>query len=507
MLEKTDSKKKVTKEAYDKKFDKLAIKLGALQRELKEAGVPVIVLFEGFRGSWRSALLSKVVSAIDPRGYRVYSASKTTEHQKTLPFFTQFWKELPPQGQIALHHRAWYFLKNEHAVGDPDEASEWYDVSYAEINSFEQELALENYHIIKIFTNISKKQQKENLKDNGTKAAGSAWESLTPGGIEGEDYKAYKKVFENMLEKTDTEYAPWHIVSMEDFKTGVLETFEVLVEEFKDALDSAKLKKKDNFVPKKDKTVPNILATYDLNKTLGAEEYQTKLKECHKKIAELQLALKKKNISTVCAFEGWDAGGKGGAIRRLTSALDPLGYKVNPVSAPNDWEKKFHYLWRFWQHVPEAGEMAVFDRTWYGRVLVERVEHFATVAEWKRAYQEINDMEAQWDKQGIIVHKFWMQIDKDEQYARFEARENDPDKTWKITQEDWRNRDKWDAYVDAVNEMLYRTDTKTAPWTVVEAKDKYYARIKVLETVIGRMEKALKKDKKDDKKDEKKDEK
>jgi len=492
MLDKVDLKKKISKSNYEKKFDKLSIKLGALQRQIRDAGVPVIVVFEGFRGSWRSALIGKVVSALDPRGYRVYSASKTTDEQKSQPFFTQFWKELPVTGQIALHHRAWYFLKNEHEVGDPDEASEWYDISYEEINSFERELTAENYHIIKIFTHISKKQQKENIA-SGKKALGSEWERFTPGGIEGDNYKAYKKVFEKMLEKTDTEAAPWRVVSLEDFHAGTIDVLEILEEEFTAALKAKKQKPNKKYTCAKDKTIPNILGTYDLTKALTADEYKDKLKKCHERIALLQLELYKKKISTVVAFEGWDAGGKGGAIKRLIASLDPLGYKVNPVSAPTDWEKRFHYLWRFWQNIPAAGELAVFDRTWYGRVLVERVEHFATTAEWKRAYQEINDMEAQWAKQGIIVQKFWLQIDKDEQYQRFEDRENDPDKTWKITQEDWRNRDKWDAYVDAVNEMLYRTDTKCAPWTVVEAKDKYYARIKVLETVIARIEKALKK--------------
>ena len=492
MLEKIDLKKKISKSAYEKKFDKLSVRLGFLQRQMRDAGIPAIVLFEGFRGTWRSELINKVISALDPRGYRVYSASKTTEKQKTLPFFTQFWKELPPTGQIAVHHRAWYFLKNEHAVGDPDEAADWYDVSYEEINSFERELEEEHYPIIKIFTHISKKQQKKNIAE-GKKALGSEWESFTPGGIEGDNYKAYKKVFENMLAKTDTAIAPWYIVSMEDFRTGVIDVFEILEEAFTKALEAQKNKPSKKFTSGKDKTVPDILGTYDLTKALKPEEYKEKLKKCHERIAQLQLDLYKKKISTVVAFEGWDAGGKGGAIKRLIAPLDPLGYKVNPVSAPNDWEKRFHYLWRFWQNIPQPGELAVFDRTWYGRVLVERVEHFATAEEWRRAYQEINDMEAQWNKQGIIIQKFWLQIDKKEQYQRFEDRENDPDKTWKITQEDWRNRDKWDAYVDAVNEMLYRTDTKYAPWTVIEAEDKYYARIKVLETMINRMEKALKK--------------
>ena len=493
MLEKIDLKKKITKKQYDEDFDKLSEKLGALQRQIRDAKIPVVILFEGFRGSWRGLLIGKVISALDPRGFRVFSASKTTREQKQEPFFAQFWKELSATGQISIHHRAWYFLRNEHAVGDKDEASEWYDVSFEEINEFEKELTDEGYEIIKIFTHISKKQQKINLA-KGFATSGSKWESLTPGGIEGIDYKAYEKVYEGMLAQTDTEYAPWHIIPLEDKRTGIIKTLKVLIAELTRALKNVqkgKNKKNESKLLAIDKTVPDILSTYDLAKAIGEKEYDKKYKKYKKRLGELQLQLYEKKISTVIGFEGWDAGGKGGAIKRLTAALDPLGYKVNPVSAPNDWEKRFHYLWRFWQHIPQPGETAVFDRTWYGRVLVERVEQFATRQEWRRAYQEINDMEAQWAKQGYIVQKFWLQIDKDEQYKRFKAREDDPNKTWKITQEDWRNRDKWDAYVSAVNEMLYRTDTPQAPWTVVEAKNKYYARLKVMETMIKRMEQAL----------------
>ena len=199
----------------------------------------------------------------------------------------------------------------------------------------------------------------------------------------------------------------------------------------------------------------------------------------------------KAQIPTVICFEGWDAAGKGGAIRRLTAALDPLGFSVHPVSAPNVVERQFHYLWRFWVHLPEPGNIAIFDRTWYGRVMVERIEGFAKDYEWQRAYDEIKDMEQQWAEHGFAIAKFWLQIDKDEQLRRFTDRQNDPMKQWKITDEDWRNRDKWEAYEEAVNEMLVRTDTSYAPWTVVEGNNKYYARLKVLKTVVELFEKKL----------------
>lgn len=493
MLNQIDLSKKTPKGTYAKQFDKKSAELGYLGRALRDAKVPVIILFEGFRGTYRGKLINKVISALDPRGFRVYSASKTTERQKMSPFFTQFWKELPPMGGISIHHRAWYFLRNEHDVGDPDEAAEWYNVPFHEINDFERTLYLGGYRIIKLFTHISQKQQEKNIaKDKDS--LGSRWEALTPAGIEGVDYKAYRNVYEKMLTETNTVYAPWHVIPMEDVRTGILETMDVLISEFKAALSAAETQKESSQAPlsyASDPSIPSILARYDCNKDMDEKTYDEKLKKYQKRLAELQVELAKRKISTVVAFEGWDAGGKGGAIRRLTSALDPLGYKVNPVSAPNDIEKAYHYLWRFWTKIPEPGEIAVFDRTWYGRVLVERVEHFTPVKDWKRGYEEINEMEEEWAKQGFIVQNFWMHIDPDEQFRRFKAREEDPDKTWKITAEDWRNRDKWDAYVDAVNEMLYRTDTPYAPWTVVEGNNKYYARLKVMSTMIDRMEKAL----------------
>lgn len=491
MLDKIDLKTKISKEDYTASMEEKINRLGYLQRALRDAKIPVIILFEGFRATYRSQLISKVISALDPRGFRVFSASGTTDAMKKSPFFLQFWKELPAKGQICIHHRAWYFLRNEHAVGDSDEASEWYNISFREINAFEKELVDGGYAIIKIFTHISKKQQKENMT-KGKEAAGSAWEKLAPGGIEGIDYNAYRDVYENMLAETNTDVAPWHIVPMEDKRTGTEAVFKVLVTALEETLKQHEEPVPEETGTYRDLSIPNILGGYAPYQPLEEEDYSKRLKKCQKRLADLQLELAKQKISTVVAFEGQDAGGKGGAIKRLTEPLDPLAYQVNPVSAPNDIEKQFHYLWRFWTKLPEPGAIAIFDRTWYGRVLVERVEKFTRIKDWRRAYEEINEMEAQWSRQGIIVQKFWMHISSEEQLKRFQARESDPNKTWKITPEDWRNRDKWDAYVDAVNEMLYRTDTKQAPWTVVSADNKLFARIKVMETVIRRMEEALK---------------
>ena len=247
MLEKVNLKKKIKKSDYEEQFPKLLEKLGALQRELRDAEIPVIILFEGFRGSWRGLLINKLISALDPRGFRVFSASKTTEKQKQEPFFAQFWKELPAAGQINIHHRAWYFLRNEHAVGDKDEASEWYHVSFGEINAFEKELTDEGYVILKMFTHISAKQQEKNIA-KGFQTSGSQWESLTPGGIEGINYKAYEKVYEDMLAKTDMDYAPWHIVPLENKRTGIITTLKILIEELTLALQKRKQENRKNLL-------------------------------------------------------------------------------------------------------------------------------------------------------------------------------------------------------------------------------------------------------------------
>ena len=215
------------------------------------------------------------------------------------------------------------------------------------------------------------------------------------------------------------------------------------------------------------------------------DKLQKKLEYLHSEIYRLR-------IPVVIGFEGWDAAGKGGAIKRLTSHLDPRGYKVNPTAAPNDIEKVHHYLWRFWNNMPKAGHIAIFDRTWYGRVMVERIEGFCKEEDWRRAYQEINEMESHMANFGAVVLKFWLHIDKDEQERRFNERMNDPAKQWKITDEDWRNREKWDAYEAAVNEMLVRTSTTYAPWTIVEGNSKYYARVKVLRTVVEALEEKIK---------------
>ena len=323
-----------------------------------------------------------------------------------------------------------------------------------------------------------------------------------------------------MLFNTDTDYAPWTIIESMDRRFATVKIYTTVIKAMADQIEKVKRQNEKKAAekaaaaaaPEKAATADvideiakeadaemkelqvSILSKADLSLAYTREEYKEKLDKLQAKIEKLHGELYRRRIPVVLGFEGWDAGGKGGAIKRLTAKMDPRGYVVNPTASPNDIEKAHHYLWRFWRAMPKDGHVAIFDRTWYGRVMVERIEGFCTEAEWKRAYKEINDMERDLTDAGAIVIKFWMHIDKDEQERRFKERQENPEKQWKITDEDWRNREKWDQYEDAVNEMLMRTSTDYAPWVVVEGNSKYYARVKVLKTVVDAIEERLKKE-------------
>jgi len=240
-----------------------------------------------------------------------------------------------------------------------------------------------------------------------------------------------------------------------------------------------------------DPTEPNPLGQIDLTQSLSEDDYKHKLSQQQARLGKLQREIYEQQVPVLAIFEGWDAAGKGGAIKRLTDILDPRSYEVQPFAAPTDEEKSHHYLWRFWRRLPSAGKIGIFDRSWYGRILVERVEGFATDEEWRRAYREINEFEEQLTRAGYVLVKFWLHIDTDEQLKRFQARKENPFKQYKLTDEDWRNREKWPFYEVAVNQMIQRTHTPTAPWTIVGANCKYSARVQVVETVVEAIQREL----------------
>ena len=488
MLNNVDLSLKADKDDYEKLFEIYADKLGYLQRKLRDLEIPVIVLFEGWHGSLRGTLVNRLLSALDPRGFKVHSAAKTNCNYNEMPYFAPFWSELPPKGAFSIYNGSWYYRKLENEASGVLKNED--KISYDDINTFERQLTDDGYLIVKLFLHISQQKQKKNWEKLG-KIYGKEWHKITSNEDEPRAYDDYYSVYEKMFDATDKNYAAWHVLPAEDLRYAELQIFEVLFAEIENYLSAKKhiaQKATVHLTP----DVPNILNSVDLSVQTDKETYKEELKKYQKRLRTLQFDLYKHKIPAVVVFEGWDASGKGGAIQRLTSFLDPLGYQVIPIGVPNVVEKQYHYLWRFWQHLPKNGEITVFDRSWYGRVLVERVEGFAAEGEWQRAYQEINETEEQWLRHGVLLAKFWLQIDKDVQYQRFEERKSNPDKEWKITEEDWRNRKKWDQYELAVNEMLYRTSTDYAPWTIVEANSKYYARLKVLATVVDLFERGLK---------------
>ena len=515
MLEKVDLTKKLSKEEYKEKMPQLEARLGRLQRECKVLGIPIMIVFEGFGASGKGLQIGRLIQSMDPRGFEVHPIKNETEEERMHPFMWRFWTKTPAKGRIAIYDGSWYRRVLIDRFEKRTKNKELADVFHS-INSFEEQLAEDGTLIIKLLLDIDKKEQKKRF-DKLEKNKETAWR-VTQGDKERNvHYDEYAAMMEDMLFKTDTDYAPWTIIESMDKRFATLKIYTTVIKAMADQIEKLQKEKEEKEAKKladsesaaggetdavaeiakeadeemKDLQV-SILSKADLSLHYTREEYKEKLDKLQKKMEKLHGELYRRRIPVVLGFEGWDAGGKGGAIKRLTERMDARGYVVNPTASPNDIEKAHHYLWRFWRAMPKDGHVAIFDRTWYGRVMVERIEGFCTTEEWKRAYKEINDMEKDLYDAGAVVIKFWMHIDKDEQERRFRERQENPEKQWKITDEDWRNREKWDQYEDAVNEMLMRTSTDYAPWVVVEGNDKYYARVKVLRTVVEAIEARLK---------------
>ncbi len=501
MLEKLDLTKSLGKTEYKEKIAKLETRLGKLQRECRELGIPVMIALEGYGASGKGVQISELIKALDPRGFEVYAVKNETEEEKMHPFMWRFWTKMPQKGRIAIYDSSWYRKVLIDRFDKKTKKSELAD-AYRSICSFEEQLTSDGMVIIKIFLAKDKKEQKKRF-DKLLSSDETAWR-VSEGDLKrNKSFDKYQKVNEDMLTRTDTEYAPWNIVEAVDRRFATAKIYAIVVQTLAEKVEEVRKqnRKKEEVNLRKDEEEytnvwtgvekESVLGKADLSLTYTKVEYKKRLEKLQKKMEKLHGELYRRRIPVVLGFEGWDAGGKGGAIKRLTEKMDPRGYVVHPTASPNDIEKAHHYLWRFWTDMPKAGHVTIFDRTWYGRVMVERIEGFCSKQEWQRAYKEINAMEKDLTDAGAIVLKFWMQIDKDEQARRFKARQENPEKQWKITDEDWRNREKWDQYEEAVNEMLIRTSTPNAPWIVVEGNCKYYARIKVLESVVEAIEERL----------------
>ena len=491
MLEKIDLSKTMDKKEYKKRMEVLEPKLARLQRELKSCNVPVMIVFEGFGGAGKGTQINHLIEPMDPRGFTVYSTQAETQEEQYHPFLWRFRNKTPEKGRIAIFDRSWYgkllverYEKKTHKKDIPGVLED--------IENFEKQLTDDGTLLIKFFLAISEKEQGKRF-DKLLSKEETSWRVSKADKDRNKHYEEYARMADEMLTRTDTEYAPWTIIEAHDERYAAVKILTTVVEAFEERYEKEQITQPRQIDGKfgQNDLKESVLKKVDLSKRLDRETYEKKLDELQKKLTLLHSEIYAKRIPVVLAFEGWDAGGKGGAIKRLTRALDPRGYTVNPTSSPNDIERAHHYLWRFWTKMPKDGHIAIFDRTWYGRVMVERIEGFCTTQEWQRAFKEMNQMEQQLVNHGAIVIKFWMHIDKEEQERRFKERQENPDKQWKITDEDWRNREKWELYEQAVDEMMVRTSTVNAPWVIVEGNDKLYARIKVLETVVDALEKRL----------------
>lgn len=428
---------------------------------------------------------------LDPRFFKVYSTMPANEYEKRYPLMKRFWANIPAYGTMSIMDRSWYqelaIAKLEDGVSDEE-----YERRIHEVNTFERQLTDDGYLVIKLFLHISRQEQKKRFvklkEDSATK-----WRVTELDKKRNKNYDIYYKQFDDMLTKTNTPYCQWKIIDTTDRQFTRFQVFNILVSQITNAVNTqrtyntADLHENVSYVP-----MPKLADVRLEGKTVQPTKYFEELKKAQKELAKIHGKLYKKKIPVVMVFEGWDAAGKGGAIKRIGTALDPRGYEAVPIAAPDQKELNHHYLWRFWNNLPKTGHITIFDRSWYGRVMVERIEKFTPEERCKMAYREINEFEQELADSGIIVLKFWLQIDKDEQLRRFTERQNTPAKQWKITDEDWRNREKWDAYEKAVDEMIQKTSTTTAPWNIIEANSKMYARLKIMNIIIDKLNDVIK---------------
>lgn len=465
-------------------------KLAANQMRIKEAKLPVMVIFEGWGSAGKGSVMGEVIKSIDPRFFKVATMdSAPTEEEKRKPFLYRYFLEIPEAGKFKFFDTCWMEEVTDGVLeGTIDE--ETYAKRIKSINITERQLTDNGYLVMKFFFHISKKEQKKRLDlllaDKNTK-----WRVDKEDLWENEHYNECLDVYNKYLEDTNRSNVPWYIIDAKNKKWAELQVLQFL----NLGIDTA-IKNHSLAVPILQNTFPlkpmPLLDEVDLSKSLTDEEYKKELDRLQGELRALHNKLYRKKIPVIIAYEGMDAAGKGGNIKRITAALDPRGYVVEPIASPEPHEKARHYLWRFWNRLPKTGHITIFDRTWYGRVMVERLEGFCSENDWQRAYNEMNEFERELTDWGAVVIKFWVQIDNQTQLERFTDRQNTPEKQWKITDEDWRNREKWDLYVDAINEMLQKTSTVTAPWYILESVDKKYARIKALQIVVDELNKACK---------------
>jgi polyphosphate:AMP phosphotransferase len=460
----------------------LGLELGALQRTLRARGVPVIVVVEGWNASGISEVIAALLYGLDPRGVDFHAFGQPGEEELVHSFLRRFWVRTPARGRIAVFARSWY----SRAMAEMLTGIDWrarLDRALTSITTFERQLTDDGTLILKFFLQISKEEQRRRLLARERDPL-TAWMITQNDWDFHRQYDELTPVIQQIQERTEAPRAPWRRVEADDPGPAIEDVLSTVVKRLRDGLDEPGAGAASPLPPLPPTVKESPLDRVDLSVGMGRNEYERFAPECQARLRAVQYSLFRRGIPLMVVYEGWDAAGKGGSIKRLTLPMNPRGYAVVPIGRPTVDELQHHYLWRFYRQFPAAGEIRVFDRSWYGRVLVERVEGFATETQWRRAYNEINEMERAYVESGGGLVKFWLEIDSATQLKRFREREADPGKQWKITEEDWRNREKWPQYAEAVREMIARTHTPHAPWTVVESNDKQYARIKAQRAVI-----------------------
>ncbi|SDI67280.1 polyphosphate:AMP phosphotransferase [Propionivibrio dicarboxylicus] len=491
MFESAELGHSIDKATYRKEVPQLRASLLDAQFELRERGkFPIVILISGVDGAGKSETINVLYEWMDARYLSTLAFSAPTDEERERPYMWRFWRALPPKGRIGIFAGSWYSSPiAERIAGDVGKAH--LDQRIEQINRFEAMLANEGTLVLKFWIHLSKDGQRKRLKalesDPRTawRVTQASWDRL----------KTYDKLQEaagHVLRMTNTPWAPWIVVEGTDDRYRSLTVGRVILEAMQARLAAPQARDfavAAPIVAKGDSI--DVLTTLDLTQKLDKKSYETQLAKWQGRLADLVRHPAFGKRSLILVFEGSDAAGKGGSIRRVTAALDARQYQIVPIAAPTEEERAQPYLWRFWRHLPRVGRVTIFDRSWYGRVLVERVEGFCSEGDWLRAYAEINDFEHELHEDGAIVIKFWLQISDEEQLKRFKEREEVEFKRFKITEEDWRNREKAGLYHAAVCDMVDRSSTSSAPWTLVEANDKSFARVKILRTICERLEKAL----------------
>lgn len=488
MLKNTNVTEKPEGEELKRRLTVAREKLFSQQMLIKEHKLPVFVLTEGWGTAGKGSTIGQVIRNIDPRFFKVATLDKPSEEELRKPFLYRYMAKIPEAGKFMFLDSGWMDEVTKRCLHEEMDKKE-YEMKIASIRRFERQLTDNGYLVLKFFFHISEKEQKKRIEEL-LADIDTSWRVGSDDKWQNKHYDKCSEVFDRYLEDTNSPSAPWYIIGAKSKKWAELQVLETLTEGIEIALQNSSLA-----VPLLQNVFPLAkmpkLAEVELDKTIEEDEYEAELEKLQAHLGELHNRLYRKQVPVVIAYEGWDAAGKGGNIKRITEALDPRGFEVHPIASPEPHEKARHYLWRFWTRLPKTGHIAIFDRTWYGRVMVERLEGFCSENDWKRAYNEINEFEKELADWGAVIIKFWVQIDKETQLERFTLRENTPEKKWKITDEDWRNREKWDDYEIAVNEMIQKTSTTYAPWHILESVDKRYARIKALKIVIEELEKII----------------